>query len=70
MLLEELISSSEAQGIWTLEAKIFSDNTASINLFKLFGFREVGFREKIGILNGVWQNTVLLERRSKTVGVA
>lgn len=33
------------------------------------GFRAVGRRQRIGKLNGVWRDTVLLERRSSLVGV-
>ena len=33
------------------------------------GFRVVGRRERIGRLHGVWRDTLLLERRSRAVGV-
>ena len=67
-LLERLIELSEENGIWTLQASIFPENEASISLHKSGGFREVGIRERIAPLHGLWRNTVLLERRSKTVG--
>ena len=67
-LLEALINASEQNGIWTLQAGIFPENDASIALHKLCGFREVGRRERIGCMNGVWRDTLLLERRSKVVG--
>lgn len=67
-LLTELIKSSEQNEIWTLQAGIFPENTASISLHKSCGFREVGFREQIGQLGARWRNTVLLERRSSIVG--
>jgi L-amino acid N-acyltransferase YncA len=67
-LLERLISESEQQGLWTLQAGIFSENIPSLQIHKSLGFREVGYREKIGKMNGIWRNTVLLERRSKTIG--
>jgi L-amino acid N-acyltransferase YncA len=67
-LLEKLVSESEASGFWTLQAGIFPENVASLQLHRRHGFREVGYREKIGKMNGVWRNTVLLERRSKLVG--
>jgi len=78
-LLQALIQESEAHGIWTLQAGIFAENTASIGLhtqagFRVVGravkFRVVGHRERIGQRHGVWRNTVLLERRSPTVGTA
>ena len=67
-LLEALIDESEQNGIWTLQAGIFPENTASILLHLRCGFREVGRRERIGKLNGVWRDTLLLERRSKSIG--
>ena len=69
-LLESLIEASEQNGIWTLQAGVFPENTASIKLHLSCGFREVGRRERIGKLNGVWRDTLLLERRSKNVGAS
>jgi phosphinothricin acetyltransferase len=67
-LLEALIEASEQNGIWTLQAGVFPENIASIKLHLSCGFREVGRRERIGKLNGVWRDTLLLERRSEKVG--
>ncbi|HEX8328787.1 MAG TPA: GNAT family N-acetyltransferase [Hymenobacter sp.] len=69
-LLAALIAESEQQGLWTLQAGIFPENTASIRLHEAAGFRQVGRRERIGQLRGQWRDTVLLERRSATVGTA
>jgi L-amino acid N-acyltransferase YncA len=69
-LLAALIVESERNGIWMLQAAIFPENTASVKLHLRCGFREVGRRERIGKLNGVWQDTLLFERRSKCVGVS
>ena len=63
-LLEALIAESERNGIWTLQASIFPENTASVALHLQCGFREVGRRERIGMLAGVWRDTMLFERRS------
>ena len=68
-LFENLISESEKAGIWTLQASIFSENTASLKLHENYGFRKIGFREKIGKMNGVWRDTILLERRSRVIGL-
>ncbi|WP_375417296.1 GNAT family N-acetyltransferase [uncultured Hymenobacter sp.] len=68
-LLAALITESEQNGIWTLQAGIFPENTASAQLHAAAGFRTVGRRERIGQLRGVWRDTVLLERRSTTVGL-
>jgi L-amino acid N-acyltransferase YncA len=67
-LLEELIARSEAAGIWTLTAGIFPENKASIRLHMVCGFRLVGVRERLGELDGVWRDVLLLERRSEVVG--
>lgn len=70
LLLESLISASEEQGFWTLQAGVFAHNSASLNLHLAAGFKKVGVRERIGrTSNGIWQDTVLLERRSKVVGI-
>jgi L-amino acid N-acyltransferase YncA len=63
-LLERLLESAERAGFWTVQASIFADNVASIEFHKRCGFRVVGTRERIGQLDGVWRDTVLLERRS------
>jgi L-amino acid N-acyltransferase YncA len=69
LLLAALIESSESSGLWTLQAGIFPDNTASIALHKSFGFREVGRRERIGKMGDTWRDVTLLERRSAKAGV-
>ncbi|MBV6506057.1 MAG: putative phosphinothricin acetyltransferase YwnH [Syntrophorhabdaceae bacterium] len=72
-LLPELIRTSEANGIWTLQAGIFPENQASLSLHFKHGFRQVGIREKMGKMEfgpyqGRWRDVVLLERRSKISG--
>jgi L-amino acid N-acyltransferase YncA len=62
-LLSALVTESERQGIWTLQAGIFPENAASIRLHKRFGFRVVGTRERIGQMDGRWRDVVLMERR-------
>lgn len=63
-LMNKVINSSEDNGIWTLQAATFSNNEESIALHEKCGFRRIGYREKIGQLNGVWHDNTLLERRS------
>ena len=67
-LLEALVRESEAAGVWTLQASVFPENAASVALHLACGFREVGRRERVGRLRGVWRDTLLLERRSRVVG--
>lgn len=68
-LLERLIAESEKENFWTLQSGIFPENKASIALHLACGFRTVGYRERVGKLNGVWRDTVLMERRSNKVGL-
>jgi len=68
-LLGALIEEAERNGIWTLQAGVFPENTASIALHKSCGFREVGRRERIGMLRGLWRDVILLERRSRMIAV-
>lgn len=67
-LLGEAIAQSEKLNIWTLQSGIFPENVASIRLHEKSGFRLIGFREKVGKMNGVWRNVNLLERRSAVAG--
>jgi L-amino acid N-acyltransferase YncA len=69
LLLNNLITASEAAGIWTLQAGIFPENTASIHLHANAGFKIVGTRERLGSMNGRWRDVVLLERRSAVAGI-
>jgi phosphinothricin acetyltransferase len=68
-LLAALVAESERNGIWTLQAGILAENRASIAIHEACGFREVGRREKLGKLKGVWRDVVLMERRSGIVGI-
>lgn len=68
ILMQYLIKESEANGIWTLQSGMFPENEATIALHKLFGFRIIGYREKIGKLGVIWKDSVLMERRSKIAG--
>ncbi|HPF18684.1 MAG: GNAT family N-acetyltransferase [Bacillota bacterium] len=69
-LLNELIRQSENNGFWMLQGVITKENIASIELHKKCGFRLVGIRERIGRMpGGVWHDTALMERRSRTVGM-
>ena len=66
-LLAALIASTEEAGVWSLQSGVFPENAASMALHLRHGFRLVGTRERIGRMNGVWRDVVLLERRSAVV---
>jgi L-amino acid N-acyltransferase YncA len=68
-LMKAVIADSEANGIWTLQAGIFPENTASIRLHVNVGFRRVGFRERIGKMSGRWRDTIFFEKRSEKAGL-
>jgi L-amino acid N-acyltransferase YncA len=68
-LMARLVEESERSGIWSLYSSIFPENQATLKLHLGHGFREVGIRERIAQRDGRWRNTLILERRSKKVGV-
>ena len=74
LLLGRLVTCSEDLGIWTLQAGIFPENTASLRLHEHHGFRQLGIRKRLGKMTygplvGHWRDVVLMERRSQRVGV-
>jgi phosphinothricin acetyltransferase len=69
-LLDALITSTEAAGIWTIQSGVFPENTASLALHRRAGFRIVGVRERVGrhaMHGGWWRDVVFIERRSPYV---
>ncbi|WP_421922783.1 GNAT family N-acetyltransferase [Maricaulis maris] len=73
-LLEALVVASEAEGLWTLTAGIFTENTASIRLHAQCGFERLGVRRRLGKMShgpmaGQWRDVVQMERRSDVVGI-
>jgi L-amino acid N-acyltransferase YncA len=68
-LLSALVEASERANIWTLQAGIFPENAASLELFRKAGFRVLGTRERLGQMDGRWRDVVLMERRSQIAGV-
>ena len=71
LLLEALIASTEAAGIWTIQSGVFPENIASLAVHHAAGFRTVGVRERVGrhgSLGNRWRDVVFLERRSPHIG--
>jgi phosphinothricin acetyltransferase len=64
-LLAALVAAADAGGVWTLQSGVFPENEASLALHLSLGFRVVGVRERLGRLEGLWRDVVLLERRSE-----
>jgi L-amino acid N-acyltransferase YncA len=63
-LMEALVAGADAAGIWTIQTNVFPDNQASLVLHERVGFRIVGRRERIAQLEGIWRDTLMLERRA------
>jgi L-amino acid N-acyltransferase YncA/DNA-binding transcriptional ArsR family regulator len=63
-LLHTQVNEADRAGMWTLQTSIFPENRASIALHHSAGYRTLAVRTRIAELDGVWRDTVLLERRS------
>lgn len=68
-LLRALSASTEADGIWTIQASVFPENQASLKLHLANGYVVVGRRQRIarmthGPVSGTWRDTILIEHRS------
>jgi L-amino acid N-acyltransferase YncA/DNA-binding transcriptional ArsR family regulator len=62
-LLHRQVNEADATGLWTLQTSIFPENRASIALHHSAGYRTLAVRPRIAKLDGIWRDTVLLERR-------
>ncbi|BAH49713.1 GNAT family N-acetyltransferase [Rhodococcus opacus] len=65
-LMRRLIDEADFSGIWTLQASVLAVNAGSIALHHAVGYRTVGMRERLAQIDGVWHDSVLLERRRDT----
>ena len=65
-LLHRQVNEADARGLWTLQTSIFPENRASIALHHSAGYRTLAVRPRIAQLDGVWRDTVFLERRRET----
>jgi L-amino acid N-acyltransferase YncA len=69
-LLQGLLPVSEAAGFWTLLAGVMVENEASLALHERCGFERVGLMRAMGRdADGQWRDVVLMQRRSRRVGV-
>jgi L-amino acid N-acyltransferase YncA/DNA-binding transcriptional ArsR family regulator len=62
-LMYRQVTEADAGGLWTLQTSIFPENRASIALHHSAGYRTLAVRSRIARLDGVWRDTVFLERR-------
>ena len=62
-LLQRQVTEADAGGLWTLQTVIFPENRASLALHHAAGYRTLAVRSRVAQLDGVWHDTVLLERR-------
>ena len=74
LLLQGLIASTEAAGIWTLQSGVFPENVVSLRLHQAAGFDIVGVRRRLGRMThgpyaGQWRDVIMIERRSDLAGV-
>ena len=73
LLLDGLVASTEAAGIWTIQSGIFPENTVSLRLHQTAGFEVVGTRRHLGHMSygpraGQWRDVIMIERRSTVAG--
>jgi len=69
-LLREMIRVSEQNGIWTLLGSVFPENYVSLKMCEVCGFRQIGRRKHVAKMDGLWRDTVMVERRSTRVGIS
>jgi L-amino acid N-acyltransferase YncA len=66
-LLTRVVSEAEALGIWSLQVAILGDDGGGLYLHRRCGFRVIGSRERVALIDGAWVGELLMERRSKVV---
>ncbi|OJV66573.1 MAG: N-acetyltransferase [Clostridiales bacterium 38-18] len=65
-ILTRLVEVATENNIWTLQAGVIRENIPSRQLHIKCGFREVGYRERLGQMdNGNWHDVFLYERRQE-----
>jgi len=62
-LIRTQVTEADAAGLWTLQTSVFTENRASIAMHRAAGYRTLGVRARIARRDGVWHDTVFLERR-------
>lgn len=62
LAMQALIEQAREKGLWKLLSRVFPENAASLGMLDRAGFRRIGVHEKHGKLDGVWKDTVIVER--------
>lgn len=61
-VLSALFDAARSVGFHKLVSRVFPENTASLRMIELLGFRRVGIYERHGQLDGVWRDVVIVEK--------
>jgi phosphinothricin acetyltransferase len=62
LAMQALLEAARLAGFWKVLSRVFPENTASRELCRSVGFREVGVYEKHAQLDGEWRDVVIVER--------
>ncbi|MBP2471998.1 L-amino acid N-acyltransferase YncA/DNA-binding transcriptional ArsR family regulator [Crossiella equi] len=66
LIAHQVRAADEDPALWTLQTVIFPENRASLALHRAAGYQAVGLRQRVAQLDGVWRDTVLMERRCRS----
>ncbi len=62
MLMDELIHLAELHKYHKMVLSALAHNTNGIHLYEKFGFRTVGVYKEMGLLDGKWIDTIIMEK--------
>jgi phosphinothricin acetyltransferase len=62
LLMPRFLEALEQAGFWKVLSRLFPENAASRALCARHGFREVGVYQRHAKLDGVWRDTLIVER--------
>jgi L-amino acid N-acyltransferase YncA len=60
-LVESMAAAAAERGLHKLVGRLFTDNAASVALFRAHGFSEVGVHRRHAQLDGEWRDVLLVE---------
>jgi L-amino acid N-acyltransferase YncA len=62
VLVESMAAAAAERGLHKVVGRLFTDNAASVALFRSHGFTEVGVHRRHAQLDGEWRDVLLVER--------